>query len=712
MIAHFDHDKEQEPHLLDEHTGEMIKSLKQFSLPWDIYFMAVVCVILHDVGKKSLAFQAYVQDPNGKRGAVKHAIGGAYVLNLQSNQLSLTAQKISHFAQLIIAGHHTYLLNQGDYLDDKYKEMPKELEGIETLAAYEVAEVLQLFNELPIEKFERMIKISEENQIYFATLTRFAMSAMVDADWLSTEGYFSKERAEKRVYEAPSFELFQKKLENYYGKAKFPNSTIELSEVKKILQQRAKEKGKDKHSFYTLHAPTGAGKTLAGLEFALSHAIKHRKRRIITALPLTNLTEEMSTLYREVFGKKHVVEDHSNALVEEKDDDSSRTLAAENWNRSFVVTTTNQLMESLFHNRPMKVRKLHRLYGSIIILDEYHKLPFHVLRPILKQLDILQEYFDVTVVMMSATPFALIESKVIKAFKLIHEPRKIVNREETFKQVPQRVTYKWLKKKVTIENLAEKIALESTVLTIMNTRKEAQQLFLALKKTDHSFGKIYHLSTTMCSDHRKRTLDDIKDDLEKKRRIAVVSTSVLEAGIDISFPVVYRMLAPLDAIAQAAGRCNRYGGPEKGLVVLFELENSIKVELAYRQGIDMTRNLLQTEGVEGLGNVELFIRYFKKAFSNDTYNLDKYEVTNAKWLAFETIAKEFKMIEDEQFGVVCPSYEHFEEGLLLEKKSRAWWRKVHPFTVSLSSYNRDKFEEKDGLRMLKVPYDKELGVIL
>lgn len=156
------------------------------------------------------------------------------------------------------------------------------------------------------------------------------MSAMVDADWLSTEAYFSQELAEKRKYEAPSFKSFQKQLEVFYEKDNFPDSTEELTKVKKMLQTQARHAGEGKHSYYTLHAPTGAGKTIAGLEFALSHAIEHEKRRVITALPLMNLTEETSTLYRDIFGDEHVIEDHSTALVEADDEDARIHLAVGN----------------------------------------------------------------------------------------------------------------------------------------------------------------------------------------------------------------------------------------------------------------------------------------------------------------------------------------------------------------------------------------------
>lgn len=710
MIAHYNHDEKQAPHLLEEHRKEMEEIISKFFLPLDLQFLSLVSTKLHDLGKKSAAFQVYVQDPNGRRGSLEHAIGGAYALSKVSAKLSLIEQQISQLAELIIAGHHVGLLNYGRYLNDKYKAMPKELKDIELLAESEVAESIQLFEKTLIEEFANKIQLGEDGRIYFATLTRFAMSAMVDADWLSTEAYFSKERAKKRAYVAPSFNTFQKLLEKYQ-EAHFSDGENELSKVKKALQVQARKMGEGNHSFYTLHAPTGSGKTIASLEFALSHAIKCGKRRIITALPLMNLTEEMSSLYRSVFSDEHVIEDHSDALQDGKYDDSSIRLASENWDRPFIVTTTNQLMESLFHNKPMKVRKLHRLYGSVIILDEYHKLPLHVLRPILKQLDILQQYFDVTIIMMSATPFALTESRVIQSFNLQNEPIEIASHVETFQQVPKRVVYKWLQKKETIESIAEKITLNSSVLTIVNTRKEAQQLFRTLKETTHSFDKVYHLSTTMCGDHRRRTLKAIKNDLGKKR-IAVVSTSVLEAGIDISFPVVYRMIAPIDAIAQAAGRCNRYNNPEKGLVVLFELKNSIPVALAYKQGIELTKKILQEEGASQLGNLALFISYYKQAFSQNEVNLDQYEIKDDKWMAFKTVANEFKMIEEKRVGVICSSYEHFKKELLTEKRTRAWWREIRLFSVSLGLYHQQKYEEDDGIRILKGQYDCELGVIL
>lgn len=718
FIAHYDHENKKPPHYLSEHVAEMIDYLERFSLPAPIDVLTKISIILHDVGKKSHQFQAYVQSSEGKRGSVKHAVGGAYALyqKAENSSFSTPVQTIVDFAQLMIAGHHTALKNWEMNMGNLYTNIPEELENIGELSKIEVQAVVDLLGASELKELSSLFEAKDQEIfIYLATLTRLAMSALVDTDWLSAEKYFTGKLSEKRIYEAPSFHTFRNKLQAFYKNEKFPASTEQLNTLKMTIQQKAERMGKEQHSFFTLHAPTGTGKTMAALKFAVAHAKEHGKRRIITALPLMNLTEEMSGVYRDVFGEAHVIEDHSNAYIRDtskrKDEEISIQLAVNNWDRPFIVTTTNQLMESLFSNKPMKLRKLHRLYESVIILDEYHKLPFHVLSPILKQLDILQTYFNVTVVMMSATPFSVVESNEIEKMELKHNPKEIIDWQPVFKQMPKRVVYERLKDKETMQSLAKKIAKESTVLTIVNTRKQAQQLFFSLQEENHSFEQIYHLSTTMCSEHRRRTLKEIQSDLKDKRKIVVVSTSVLEAGIDISFPIVYRMLAPLDALIQAAGRCNRYGEIEKGRVVIFELENQAIVSDAYEQAIQVTRRILNSNDGE-LGSVDQFIAYFNELLKQDKDDLNKYELTGVNWVKFEEVVSKFKMIEETRVGVICTSYEGFQKKWLDEKPTRAWWKKIQPYTVSLSDNDTKKFKEEKEVRILTVPYDKELGVIL
>lgn len=411
-IAHYDHRKKRKPHYLKDHVKEMIEILKTFNLTFDLYGMTEVSVILHDVGKKSERFQLYVKDPNGKRGSVKHAIAGAFVLSLQNNQLNVQDRFISELIQLIIAGHHVGLENHDKMFFDKFKNLPTELEGIEKLATEELKESLLLLDGSPTLSIAE--KVGEERfYFYIATLVRFVMSGLVDADFLNTEAYFSEARERMRLYEAPSIPTFQQSLDSYISNNFNGNGGGILNDLKWQIQREAFELGKNDHSFYLLHAPTGTGKTMAAIQFAINHAKHQNKSRIITVLPLMNLTEEISSIYQDIFGIEHVIEDHSSISFIDEDYAPIR-LAAENWDRFFVVSTTIQLFESLFHHQPMKLRKLHRLANSIIILDEYHKLPNHVLEPILQQLDVLQTHFNVTVLLMSATPFPFFESKEIK----------------------------------------------------------------------------------------------------------------------------------------------------------------------------------------------------------------------------------------------------------------------------------------------------------
>lgn len=242
MIAHYDHYTKREPHYLTDHVEEMLLYLKELTLSKDIEVLAEICIIAHDLGKKSLLFQKYVQDPNGKRGTVKHAVGGAYALSKQSINLSPAEQMISYFAQLIVAAHHTSLSDATGNAEDLFESFPKELEGIEKLTATEVSKAIKKLSEFPIEEFKEKFKLGEEGSSYLATLIRFAMSVMIDADWLSTEAYFSEERAAKRVYKVPSFEFLQQELTNYYTKEDvFPDSTEQLIAIKKALQKRGEE---------------------------------------------------------------------------------------------------------------------------------------------------------------------------------------------------------------------------------------------------------------------------------------------------------------------------------------------------------------------------------------------------------------------------------------------------------------------------------------
>lgn len=710
-IAHYNHEKKTNPHYLVDHVEAMVEMIKGFTYSFDSYGLAEASAILHDVGKKCKPFQEYVQNPRARRGTVQHAIGGAYAFSKENDLLSQEDRFLAELVQLIVVGHHAGLSNRDKSFFEKYDNLPAEQHGIEKLATKEVKTALSRLNTTHLQPILKEIG-AEKFNLYVSTLVRFSMSAMVDADYLDTEAYFSRKKASLRQYDSPSFSTFTKSF-NRYIEDKFSDKRKRsiLDKLKDKVQKQAMEAGSKDGTFYTLHAPTGTGKTIAALQFALNHTKQNNKSRIITALPLMNLTEEISSIYRDIFGSEHVIEDHSSISFVDNTGESLIRHAAENWDRSLIVTTTVQLFESLFHHRPTKLRKLHRLANSIIILDEYHKLPLHVLEPILQQLDVLQTHFNITVLLMSATPFPLFESEKIEKMDLLNMPVEITSYDKLFDQVPVRVNYEWEKNPLSLKEVAKRLAKETAVLAIVNTRKEAQLLHQLLVKEDHSFEQVYYISTTMSSIHRERILREIKSDrdVNTNRSIAVISTSILEAGVDLSFPLVYRMIAPLDAIVQAAGRCNRYGEIKLGRIVLFENKLKSQLDKSFQAGINQTKSLLETKGVEAFSEPTSFISFYKRTFSDN--NLNKYDISANNCFNFKDVSEDFRMIKGNRISVVCPMIDGFQKKWLDEEKSSHWWRKVQPFMVSISPSSKS-YKKVNDLYVFTGEYDKTYGIIL
>lgn len=315
---------------------------------------------------------------------------------------------------------------------------------------------------------------------------------------------------------------------------------------------------------YVLHVPTGGGKTLAAGGFALHHAAAQGLRRVVVAVPFTSITEQNAEVYRDLLdpppamGSAPVVlEHHSSVELDDDEEDAAvqwARLAAENWDAPFVVTTTVQLFESLFARKPSAMRKLHRIAGSVVVLDEVQALPDRLLVPILSGLRDLVQHFRVTVVLASATQP---EFWSMPGFQDVPRLRLVNGTTDLFEQL-RRVRYEWrLGEDITWEGIANEIAAEggAQVLSIVNTTKDAALLHRLLQA--RIGGEVVHLSTRMTSGHRREVIAEIRDDLKAGRPVQVVSTSLIEAGVDVDFPRVYRAWAPAESLQQAAGRCNR-----------------------------------------------------------------------------------------------------------------------------------------------------------
>ncbi len=438
-------------------------------------------------------------------------------------------------------------------------------------------------------------------------------------------------------------------------------------------------------------APTGAGKTIAAGGFAVHHAARHGMRRVIIAVPFTSITEQNATVYRTLFGDANVLEHHSSVDLDRLPANRRwQRLAAENWDAPVVVTTTVQLFQSLFDRRPEAMRKVHRLAGSVIVLDEVQSLPDKMLLPILSALRHLTEYFGASVVLASATQPAFFDLDIFRDL----EPREVITQPQPLYDRLRRVRYTWrCSPKPTLKQIADEAAQEPQVLLIVNTTGDAGKLHGALAKVWKHNGPVLHLSTRMAAAHRRDILDKVRELLNADLPVAVVSTQLIEAGVDLDFPVVYRAMAPAEALQQAAGRSNRNGRLAEGRVIVFEPAdgNVWGTQMVYGAALETSRAHIGPHGKDP-DDLDALRTYYKA----------RYTVTNLEGsgvgkriqdrravLDFPVVAKEFKMIDELTVPVLVPYGNDVERNSLRNRLRRAdhiepWvLRRIQPYLAAL-----------------------------
>jgi CRISPR-associated endonuclease/helicase Cas3 len=376
-----------------------------------------------------------------------------------------------------------------------------------------------------------------------------------------------------------------------------PKADKPVNRIRKEIYDHCLDAAEQPTGLFRLTVPTGGGKTRSGMAFALRHALHHKMQRVIVAVPFLTITDQTAKTYHEIFedaDDEHpvVLEHHSMADRNIGDDEEEDfrpeevwcRLAAENWDAPIIVTTTVQLFESLFAKNRTGTRKLHRLAGSVIIIDEAQTLPAHLLQPILDALKELCSHYGSTVVISTATQPAF---EAIKAFKDVQAVEIVPNPERYFEQL-RRVDYEWrIDQPLAWNAVADFIRAEKQALAIVNTKKDSLALLDALDDPD-----AFHLSTLLCGAHRRLVVDEVKRRLSSGEPCRLVATQVVEAGVDIDFPLVLRAIGPLDSIIQAAGRCNREGRLERGRVIVFQPTDGGMPRGSYRIGASETQTLL------------------------------------------------------------------------------------------------------------------------
>jgi len=469
---------------------------------------------------------------------------------------------------------------------------------------------------------------------------------------------------------------------------------------------------------------------LSGMAFALRHAVQHNKQRIIYVIPYTSIIEQTAGIFREIFGD-NVVEHHAN-LDPEKEDARSR-LATENWDAPIIVTTNVQFFESLFAARSSRCRKLHNIVNSVVVLDEAQLLPPEFLQPIADVMNQLASYYGVTFVLSTATQPALGSFQTFgnPAFRGLDNVQEIIDAPDVLYQQLKRVEVSIpddLQTPRDWESLAAELLQHPSVLCIVSRRDDARELHRLM--TVHEEGKdTLHLSALMCGEHRSEVIADIKARLKRNEPVRVISTQLVEAGVDVDFPVVYRALAGLDSIAQAAGRCNREGNQEEmGQVVVFVPPKPAPPGLL-RQAAQISVSLLSGSANNVLGRdlaKQFFEHLYVRAPSLDKYGIHDLLTQDARdcQIQFRTVADKFKLIDDSAYQTILVRYGNNDVLLgKLEKEGPQRWlmRKLQRYSVNIPKRLFVQLEKQGDVREIwqgiyvqvgDTLYDKTLGVVI
>ena len=621
--------------------------------------------LTHDLGKCTDGFQKRLLE-NGP--IVDHATAGAL----------LCAQQGHIFTAACVAGHHGGLQDLGNTRVDQ-TDAPtfcgRIKRGIEGHVFEHCGESCVT---LP-SGFRPSVPGHDKLQISF--WTRMLYSCLVDADFLDTERFMDGERGRGGYDDLPTL---LRRLEEYI--APWQNPKTALNKLRCKILNSCLDAGSKPKGIYTITVPTGGGKTVASLAFALRHAVAHGMKRVIYVVPYTSIIEQNAEVFREILGDGNVLEHHSGVQFELSDgaspEEVRRALAAENWDMPVIVTTAVQFFESIYANRSSKCRKLHNLADSVIILDEAQMLPLCHLRPCVAAMASLAEQFRSTLVLCTATQPSLGD--------LLHTYAPSCPVTELCPQTAEeydsfrRMTFR---QEGILEDdvLAEKLSEHRQVLCIVNSRKAAQSIFARLPQ-EASF----HLSTLMVPAQRQTLLDEIRRRLKAGEPCRVVSTSLIEAGVDVDFPAVYRELAGLDSVLQAAGRCNREGkrAPEESIVTVFE--RAELPPMLFRTAIGATREALMNSC--DIGARETMQNYFDALRSLSGETLDKSGVIkafengiNGCELPFRTVAENFHLIDQNTRTVYVP----FAGGAALIERlkagecSKELYRKLGRYAVSV-----------------------------
>ncbi|RLB51630.1 MAG: CRISPR-associated endonuclease Cas3'' [Deltaproteobacteria bacterium] len=710
---------------LTAHLQAVANRAEQFASAFGAGEWGRLAGLWHDLGKFSSEFQNYLRGADSAgahlEGTSKKKAGGPSRVD-HSTAGAQWADERGRFGRLLayaLAGHHAGL---PDWDDTHRSGLGPRLNNDNIPPWQSNADDLSLSLSLPPPlRFQGPKPEDAAHAAYRVSFwIRMLFSCLVDADRLATEAFANPEQAQLRPASLPALSDLAARLESHLSHLAETAADTPVNRQRRVVLRECLEASSEAPGFFSLCVPTGGGKTFSSMAFALAHAERHDLRRVVVAVPYTSIIEQNAEAYRQVFGEDVVLEHHSNLDPDEVTPES--LLQTENWDATVIVTTTVQLFESLFAARTGRCRKLHRLVRSVIVLDEAQSIPVDLLQPTLWALRELVEVYGCSIVLCSATQPA-VDWREDFAIGL-RDVRPITKDPEALHRSLGRTRVERAGV-IGREELVARLLAEPQVLCIVNTKRDAASIFRDLGKADGQ----YHLSTSMCAAHRLEVLTQVRQRLVEGRDCRVVSTQLVEAGVDLDFPTVFRAVCGLDSLTQAAGRCNREGRLDCGRVVWFQTEE-LPPPGSLRQGADTALELAaELDDLLAPVSIEQFFRHH---FWLRKDEWDKHRVLAASGdqpegmrFQFREMAQRYRLIREDTTPIIVPYGEIGHE--LVEELHRSaahpdWrlWRRLQRYTVQVREYEKDRLLDA-GLLVEVIDryvlawghsYDSSLGLLM
>ncbi|MDK2991419.1 MAG: CRISPR-associated endonuclease/helicase Cas3 [Clostridiales bacterium] len=691
-----------------EHLSAVTKLAEEYASVWGAETEARTTGLLHDIGKYSDLFQKVLSHEEIH---VDHATPGALAALKKYGKSGMAAA-------LAIQGHHDGL-QRGFHRDlEASVKMDEEISPSGKRYSCRNTELLlDRFYEdggsLP-EQITSNYTNEYINKRYISSMlyVRMLFSALVDADFIATEAHFNS-ASQAPVSRKKGAELNpQRDLERLGEYMAFikasSKASANIASMRNDLFDTCLKVGQYPKGLFTLTAPTGSGKTLAMLAFALKHAQVNGLKRIIFVLPFLNIIEQTGKIYKDVLeplpDRGYVLEDHS--LMEWPDDNYLRYLS-ENWDAPIVITTTVKFFETLFSNRPSVCRRLHNMAKSVILFDEAQTMPPDLVIPTLAALSELCGGYGSSVLFSTATQpaFGILDQDVKYYTVSGWTPKEIVPRELDLFNRSQRVEVIWQRDRISWEELADELTRQKQVLSIVNIKKHAQKLYKCLDKTDGTF----HLSTTMCPAHRLDVLETVKARLEDRQTCRLISTQCVETGVDLDFPAVFRAIAPLEAIIQASGRCNRNGKNNRGKINVFIPLNDEEIYPTkdYQLATIVLKEMLQKGDID-IYNTDVINDYYSRFFKDARLD-DKNQKLKAAIEAqdYQEVSKLYHWIPQRTVNILVPyqpKIDTYRELCRIARKgeiNRKWLNAARQLSVGIFINDKKNDSVYDYLEEIK-----------